>query len=307
MYNVAPYIGETIGSCLSEELHKGTVELIVINDGSTDGSDRIAQDLLANYPHLLINDTHRGVSVARNTGLSHAKGEYIWFVDSDDYIEPTLVPDLIETVRSREYDVVTLTAEQVSQDGERLNILLTPQSDSACSAVWLRPRSYLATVWGHLFRRKPLLEGGISFKAGVVYEDELFIPQALACLPHGGHFRPGTPIYYYRQRPGSITQVAPTASRQFDRLTVATELAKWYESHTQYDIRHRISTLIWLGARSLSRTRDFAAMQQYIGILKKHPSLRKILHQDRACRPAQLLYTLLYLPTAPAARLLRFL
>ena len=88
VYNVEKYVEKCIRSCENQDIPKENYEVIVVNDGSPDGSLAIVERLANEFSNIkVINQENKGLSMARNTGLEAAKGEYVWFVDSDDWIE----------------------------------------------------------------------------------------------------------------------------------------------------------------------------------------------------------------------------
>lgn len=102
-YNVARWINDCICSCINQDLVLGEeYEIIVVNDGSTDN----IIELLDSYKNeiVLINQVNSGVSVARNNGLQIAHGEYVWFVDGDDYIEGNVLGGLYKYVKEKDLD-----------------------------------------------------------------------------------------------------------------------------------------------------------------------------------------------------------
>lgn len=94
VYNVEQYIRSCIESIYRQELDENDFEVILVNDGTQDNSFVIIEDIISNHTNItVIEQRNQGLSVARNTGLQHAKGEYVLFVDSDDLlIESTLKP-----------------------------------------------------------------------------------------------------------------------------------------------------------------------------------------------------------------------
>lgn len=94
VYNCEKYLDKCLGSVIAQSYRK--LEIIVINDGSKDNSGQIIQEYADNYANILpINQTNSGVSAARNNGIEKASGEYLLFVDGDDYLEAEYVKKLV--------------------------------------------------------------------------------------------------------------------------------------------------------------------------------------------------------------------
>ena len=88
VYNVQDYIERCLTSIINSDLERIQYEIIVVNDGTKDGSMLVVNDYLKKYEHIKVfEQENQGLSSARNTGMAHAVGKYIWFVDSDDYID----------------------------------------------------------------------------------------------------------------------------------------------------------------------------------------------------------------------------
>lgn len=106
VYNVAPYLRECLDSVLSQNFQD--YEVCIVDDGSSDGSEVICDEYKQRYSHLikLLHQPNQGVSVARNRALDIAMGEYIWFVDADDYILPGALAYLNNIVRASGSDTV---------------------------------------------------------------------------------------------------------------------------------------------------------------------------------------------------------
>lgn len=92
MYNVEKFLAKCILSCENQDISKNEYEIICVNDGSPDNSFQIAETLALQYPNIkVISQPNRGLSAARNTGICCAQGDYIFFVDSDDWIEEKIL------------------------------------------------------------------------------------------------------------------------------------------------------------------------------------------------------------------------
>lgn len=111
-YNVAKWIDDCICSCINQDMVLGQeYEIIVINDGSLD--DTLAHLNKYEDKIIVISQTNGGVSAARNNGLKHAKGEYIWFIDGDDYIEPNVLGGLYKYAESQNLDILNFSFNHV--------------------------------------------------------------------------------------------------------------------------------------------------------------------------------------------------
>lgn len=125
IYNVAPYLRKCVDSLLTQDI--ADYEIILVDDGSTDNSGAIADELTA-YPQPLpkrrgvlmkvIHQENKGLSAARNTGIAVAQGEYIMFVDSDDYLQPNVLGVLMEQIERDKLDVLRFRYQNVRESGE---------------------------------------------------------------------------------------------------------------------------------------------------------------------------------------------
>lgn len=109
VYNVEKYIGRCILSTQRQDIPKSEYEVVVVNDGSPDGSLAIAQDLSSQYENVhVFSKGNGGLSSARNFGISKAKGEYIFFLDSDDWIEDNCLERIISKLRGEKPDILCI-------------------------------------------------------------------------------------------------------------------------------------------------------------------------------------------------------
>lgn len=184
IYNVAPYLEEAFESILAQTLND--IEIIAVNDGSTDDSQQWI-DHYARQDHRIIpiQQKNKGQSAARNLALQHARGEYIYMMDSDDIlIDPDALRTCYEYAERNKADFIffdgesfsegkahrtswntkrtQLVAEDTQQDGERILNLMLDNAAHNC-VVWL------------LFIHKAFLDHiGMHFHEGIIHEDELF-------------------------------------------------------------------------------------------------------------------------------------
>lgn len=179
MYNVEKYIERCILSCCNQNIAILEYEIIVVNDGSPDRSLEIATNFEQKFSNIkIISQENQGLSVARNNGLKVAKGEYIWFVDSDDWIERNCLLDLYKKCSEFSLDVLSFEANDC--DGE---ICVKRESFKDYNEFPIDGKSYLLSgkivfpVCFKIFRRDFLLNNNLFFMKDIMHEDNEFVPR----------------------------------------------------------------------------------------------------------------------------------
>ena len=204
IYNVENYLRQCLDSIQNQTYKK--FECIMINDGSTDSSQQIAEEYLSDSRFKLINQSNKGLSGARNTGISHIREEstFVAFVDSDDYIYPDFLETLIEHIED-DVDIIEGTIEYFHDEIKVDNIshnfekqILTTQNEKLRKFALNELR---VSVFPKLFRKNLLTED--FFPKGWIFEDLAVVPELVS------HSRKWIKlpkvIYGYRIRPNSIT------------------------------------------------------------------------------------------------------
>lgn len=217
-YNVEQYIEKCLVSCIDQDIPQSDYEIIVVNDGSPDGSLAIAERVAATATNItVVSQENGGLSAARNKGLSLAKGEYVWFIDSDDWIEKNCLAELTALMNGT--DVIHIghnlvySSHIVTQTPKELN-----PGESIIRRGFLRPAQF------YIMRREFLKSNNLNFKEGIYHEDTEFTPRMLyICKSIYIH---KVNIYYYLQRENSIMST-PNPKRGFDLLIVAESLYKF--------------------------------------------------------------------------------
>lgn len=207
VYNVEKYVEKCIRSCENQDIPKVDYEVIVVNDGSPDGSLAIVERVAKEYSNIkIISQENQGLSGARNTGLAAAQGKYVWFVDSDDWIEDNCLKgltdklvndvDILQIQYMNAYeDGTTDTPSQKYLDGIHSGKEITEQGGLADPA----PFSVL--------RSKFLKDNNYQFFPGIYHEDSELKLRMVYTAKKVAFYE--TPIYYYLQRTsGSIMAVA---------------------------------------------------------------------------------------------------
>ena len=213
-YNAADTIARSAGSVLS-----GTwtdLELIIVDDGSTDRTaDACAAIAEADSRVRVIRQENAGVSQARNRGMDAARGEYIAFVDADDFVECTAYAELFEAMDSHKCTSAACGYYEEHPDGARI-VKPSPMPTGAydyedvrrelvlpllCDR--LQKNLLLGTVWRYLFRTEVIRAGNIRF-TGAYLEDEVFL---IEYFSHPGRLAVvDRPLYGYLQNPMSVTR-----------------------------------------------------------------------------------------------------
>lgn len=210
-YNVASYIIECLESITSQTF-RGGLECIIVDDCGTDESIALANDFIQHYLgkidfRIVHREKNGGLSAARNTGLNEAKGEFVYFLDSDDYITPDCIESLVEVAKHfPKVEIVqggiVNTKGTIIYDSTRFKTpqLLEDRKDIYSKLVF---GELPVSSWNKLIRRDFLKENSIDFYEGVIHEDVDFLYKLAA---HVTSFALCPVITYcYRvQREGSI-------------------------------------------------------------------------------------------------------
>lgn len=206
IYNVESYLRECLESVYAVNLLK---EVILVNDGSTDHSLQIAEEFVKKYPEetILISQENRGLSAARNTGLEKAKGEYIYFIDSDDFLDSKAFESFFYKIQGTDLDILHGNLFQYYEKENRFEKEIIPVKTGIRTGKeflyqMYEEKCYREVVWLNIYRRKFLLEEKLYFVEKLWYEDSLFSFFAFWKAKKIGYEEEF--FYYYRFREGSI-------------------------------------------------------------------------------------------------------
>jgi len=197
VYNVENYLIKCLESLVYQTLKD--IELICVNDGSTDGSLAILEDYQKKFSQVKVyTKSNGGLSDARNYGLKHAVGEYIAFVDSDDYVSLNMFEILYEAIKQEEADLCIAQIKEVYPTYEKE---LVDHNETY-------PLLGHPTVWNKLYKHEWIKKYQIEFPVGLWYEDNVFTYKYL--LNHPKIVYVNDFLYYYRKdRVGSIMSLTP--------------------------------------------------------------------------------------------------
>lgn len=179
MYGVEKYIEKCMMSCILQDAVLGVeYEIVCINDGTKDKSAEIAKGIASCYSGVVIIDQENsGLSAARNTGLSHAQGEYVWFVDSDDYLEVNCLGRIISYLKN-DLDILQLQYRHVFEDKTPpLNIEFCLIKGIKSGKEVTEQGGLPAPAQFSIYRTQFLKENKLEFVRGIYHEDTEFKPR----------------------------------------------------------------------------------------------------------------------------------
>ena len=236
VYNVEDYLHQCLDSVLCQDFSDW--EVVCVNDGSTDGSAAILEDYVAKDARFrLVTQPNGGLSAARNAGLDAAQGEYILFLDSDDWlVENALM--VLSTNLSGE-DMLCFSGRRFFEKTHGFNpsdLLKNGDYQSGMdyyneNALLPRDFAFVCVVL-RAYRRTFLMDNGLRFKEGILHEDNLFTP--LACYYAHEVRVVNACLYNYRVRVNSITNTFDM-KRLTDLMETANELAAFFIPKKGFD------------------------------------------------------------------------
>ena len=208
VYNVEAYVGQCLDSIYAGAPDRSGFEVIVVLDGSTDGSSGIVDQYAARYENItVIAQDNQGLSMARMNGLARAEGDYVWFVDSDDYLDPQAVGNLLSLLQAPDAPTVLMTPVH------RLDIKTgSVHTDYEIDAprlmegmdVLLDKQFPIWTASRYVIRRSLFGNKHLFFPKGLIHEDEYF---GAVLMTLAGRLLVHDKVFvFHRTRPGSIMQ-----------------------------------------------------------------------------------------------------
>lgn len=243
IYNVERYLERCIISILNQTYIN--FELILVNDGSTDNSKDICEKYLSIDNRIkLINKKNGGLSSARNTGIELAIGEYIAFVDSDDYINKYMYEVLITTLKKDKSDMVICGYNKVDQNEANFqeinnyidvnNVLASKISKVEALDKLLIEGEKFVFAWNKIYKRKLFNE--LRYKNGKIYEDEFLAHRVLYKCNKVSVIN--EKLYFYIQRDGSIINSKFTTKR-FDKVYALKERIDFLKEKNLLELKEK--------------------------------------------------------------------
>ena len=226
-YNVEGYIEKCLETLVNQTLKE--IEIILVNDGSKDRSIEIVKKFLRQYPEKIIyvEKENGGLSDARNFGIKYAKGEYVAFLDSDDYIEKNMYQSMYELAKKEDSDMVECDFYWEYPNKKKVDIA---KQYSGKKEMLEKIR---VVAWNKLIKRKVLEKANIQFPKGYRYEDVEFTYKLIPFLEKVSFCK--QPMIHYIQRDGSISNSQNERTKEiFDVLDHVIEFYKENQIYNEY-------------------------------------------------------------------------
>jgi len=193
MYNIENYIDRCLKSIIDQTYDN--YEVIVVNDGSTDKSLEIASKYTSEILKVYTKE-NGGLSDARNFGLKYATGDYLWFIDGDDYIESNALEEIAKKLENKKSDIVCFSYYSVIGD----------KKEKFVDRILWGEEEYLPLIsvnaWSKVYNKKFYLKNNFKFTKGLIYEDLEIIPYILCKAKTISYVC--IPLYNYVFRDNSI-------------------------------------------------------------------------------------------------------
>ncbi len=216
VHNTSQYLHRCLRSLVSQTLQD--IEILVFDDGSCDSSFTIMQEYAQQYENMhIFTQENVGIAKTRNRGMEVAKGEYIVFIDSDDYIDSHMLEEMYEKAKKETLDIVICNYQEVNEEGDILRSFDFANFET--TSLFKRPQLLNEINYGpcnKMFERSLLMNSEIRYPEATKYEDFPFVMDCIIQSKHIGCVR--KPFYYYVIHDNSETTLMD--ERVFDILPI---------------------------------------------------------------------------------------
>lgn len=223
VYNVEKYVATCLDSVLEQDIGHDEYEIICINDGSTDGSLQILQEYAEKYNNIVVIDKpNEGVSATRNLGIEKAQGEYIWFIDADDWIARNCLGYIFDIIKKHNVSVVQLQYDYIKAEWRVQQCQTYVAEKEKLQYELLKEPQPYGICWS-IVNKKLIVENKLRFFQHLPYgEDLIFIRSIFDCIKlqqkqcdeYTTAHCTGSIFYFYRQNENSAMTTRWTKNRE---------------------------------------------------------------------------------------------
>lgn len=298
VYGVEKYIDKCLNSLVKQSLKE--IEIIVVNDGTKDNSQKIIDKYVKKYPDKIKSyiKENGGQGSARNYGLKKATGEYIGYVDSDDFVEKDMYKKLYNKAKENNYDIVVCGNYNVSEDYQNKNIdAFINNYNTDLENIFFGKMA----VWNKIYKRDILIKNKLEFKEKVWYEDLAF---TLKAIMNSNTFAfIDEPLYDYLIREGS-TMNNSNVKRNLEILEAFNDILSYIQHNKKEEYFSKIEFLaidhIYISAivRVLKAEADDKVKRETINKLldymnKKFPNYKNNKYINTLSKNRKIIYKLI--------------
>lgn len=248
VYNVAPYVQASLQSVLRQPMCEiSGVEVIVVDDGSTDGSDEIVKRLADRDPRItFLTQPNSGVSIARHTGIAAATGELLTFVDPDDELPADAWSPMLRTLRRTRSDFVVGSAERLTNDGKRyVTPLMRRNHAERRLKVTIEDAPLMLAdvfVWNKIFTRSFWSRNNITFPERTRYQDQVALTQAFLAARRFDIIEDVVYDWRVRGDGSSATQKRAQLANLEERIQTKRQTVEMVRAHGSERLLHTLLT-----------------------------------------------------------------
>lgn len=236
VYNVEKYLEKCLNSIINQTYKN--IEIICINDGSTDNSLQILENFATKDKRIIIfSQENGGLSSARNLGLNNTTGEFCYFMDSDDWIELDTIENLLNTMLSNDVDCVVHNIRIIPEEESLINITI---DDRKWINFYTKPSGFYKTpldikqeicavTWNKLYKMSIINKYNCRFPEGLINEDEAFLWEYM--IHCDNYYFINKPFYNYLKRSNSIMTTRINSLKILDILKVQKVIYKTIEQN----------------------------------------------------------------------------
>lgn len=311
VYNVQDYLLQCINSIL-EQSHSD-LEIILVNDGSTDNSPQICEELSKKDARIkLIHQTNGGVSAARNTGIAASTGEYITFVDSDDWLDKNMYQKLLNAARDNHKPDVVMCDFTTVRDNNRFNITSNLRAGFYAKKDIIREiyptllvtedfgRLPIVSVWNCLFKKSLFLNDQIRFDEKLRYsEDYLFTAEVMTHCQSYCYVKNFFGYYYRQYNDSRSKKYRP--EWWMTLVSLNSKLVQLLSDNKEYDFARQLKLQVIHSALFVSSSihnnthLGFAEKITHLNSMFSEPVLRAAFSDLKINKPSVSLRIVLYL------------
>jgi glycosyltransferase involved in cell wall biosynthesis len=248
-YNVEKYLSACLNAVYAQDIPETEYEVICVNDCSEDNTLNIILEYQRIHENLRLINNEKNIMLgaSRNAGLEEARGEYVWFIDSDDYIEKNVMSKLLSVCDDNRLEILNFNARRLTDEGITKEYAHFPIETEVISGIaYLRDKTVhyqkkSVESWKRIFRRSFIIEHELRHEEGVYFEDVMHTMKALLVCKRFKYIK--DVIYYYRIHSGSIMETVNFSGLKLaHRTNISAECIHFVDKLSPAEYRDIIDT-----------------------------------------------------------------